>query len=149
MKKSVNFIFYVLLITAICPEQNWNRLSKQIRKKQETIMSLYIRKEDEGIDVVRKQLCTYHICRKRLDILRSLQIKNQADTIYILETEPNILSYNLESTIFTKKEILSYNCQSSNVGNCKLYKTDSLVITNKPLYSKHMLKLAIQWKLEK
>lgn len=112
-------------------------------------MSSYIPKGTEEINIVKKQLYAYYIYRKRLDILRVMQIKTQADTIYILETDPNELKYDKESTIFTRKKILSYRNLFNTKGNYNTYKTDSLIITNKPLYSRHMLKLVVQWGLEK
>lgn len=146
--KNIIFIVALLIITSSCSTQSWNKLSNQIRKRQKAIMSQSVQKSDEGMDEMEALLYAYHICRKRLDALRKLCVDTRNDTLYILETDPNVLSSDKESTIFMRQNILSYRHYSTAAEKSCKYRTDSLLISHKPLYPKYMLRQAVRWDLE-
>lgn len=151
----------ILLSFALeCPSQNWKKISKQIIKKQELAASSYIHENNKALQEDNKKRkkykvedfsSIYHIYRKRLNILERLHVNIQNDTLYILEMDPDILYHSKQSTIFTRRNILSYyhDANGENFYKHKDFEKDSLEITDKPLYPRYMLKLAIQWNLKK
>lgn len=159
MKKIIFLMITLLSVASFCYGQNWRKISKQIIKEQEMAVCSYIYGGDKKAQKKNRERkkyrkvgdfsSIYHIYRMRLNLLERLNVNTQSDTLYILEMNPGLIDHNKQSTIFTRRNILSYY---HNVdGECFYkhtdFKNDSLEITNKPLYPRYMLKLAIQWNL--
>ena len=142
MEKTIVLLIAFLAGMSSCFGQNWNRISKAIKEKQEQLYFQLTGEEYKKRETCRHcidWLQAYHVCRKRLDVLNRLHIDPMNDTIYIMES-----NFYFNSTIFTRKALVSYN---SSLRTTR-YRGIPLEITGKPLYYPYMLKLVTRWNLK-
>ncbi|WP_159436300.1 hypothetical protein [Bacteroides togonis] len=140
-------LFIILLLNTTSPifAQNWNKLSRKIKKEHKAYMEKALGKIEYDKVLDEDYPSIYHFYRKRLHVFQRLRVNPQNDTIYILETDADILNHYKTSTLYTRHNLLSYQFDSS----IKRNKKDSLSVSCKPLYSMYMLQLATQWNLDK
>lgn len=156
MKKRFFLMIVLLSIPSLSFGQSWRKISKQIIKKQEMALNPY--NEDGRPKRIKRKnkkrswkyyfLSTYHTYRIHLNLLKRMDINTKNDTLYILELLPDVAYSTTESTIFTRRKILSYSYEGHWDKHADIT-VDSLEITDKPLYPRYMLKLVIQWNLPK
>lgn len=130
-----------MLLTFLCgcATPNWSRLSKNIRREQMQMVRQY--KEAPYYFMIEDEINTYHSYRKRFDVLELLDINLQNDTIFIIETNGDLTAKNVSCTIFSRRNLLSYYEYKDHDKN------DSLVVLNKPLFTKFILKQTINWNI--
>ena len=81
-----------------------------------------------------------------LDFPNMLHYNSMNDTIYILENDEGIWDHAQYSTIFTRKDLLSYICLTPPHDK---FRRNPICIRRKPFFHQDMLKLVVKWDLKK
>ena len=150
MKKTIVLLAAFLAGMTSCFGQNWNRISKAIKEKQKEVYFQFARekynrktlKVYDAVDILQ----AYHIYRKRIDFPDMLHYNPMNDTIYILEKDEDMFFPDQFSTIFTRKDLLSYYCFASRRKN--RFRRIPMDISRESHFYPYMLKLVAKWDLE-
>ena len=117
----------LLLITMYVSGQNWNKISKDIKKKQLSMIA------SECKDINR-----YYELRKSSEFLKKMVIIPRNDTIFILQIHREI-DASLYSKIWNKSDTLSVNLDDFGI---------TTEITHEQTFTNYMMKLVSEWNFE-
>lgn len=129
MRTSIVILFvFLFMVTGNILGQNWNKIAKEIRKEQLSLLPLE-----------KRDINCYYDLRRKSDILRKMNASFMEDTIFILQTHRIVAVSCLILTVWNKKDTLSVSSDNSG---------DTFQITGNTEYTKYMMKLVSEWNME-
>jgi len=130
--RTVLFIGFLALVTNDSMCQNWNKISKEIRKVQ--------------LRVSPSQYVHWHYnLRKSSDCFNHLNIEKN-DTLFLLENENDYSSPMITLTLWNKSDTLTFdsnNCYYNTPNGGK-----NVIESNEIGFTKYMMKLVSEWNVE-
>lgn len=129
MRTRIVILFvFLFMVTGNILGQNWNKISKEIKKEQLSLLLLE-----------KRDINCYYDLRKKSNILHKMNVSFMEDTIFILQTHRVVATSCLFLTVWNKKDTLSVSSDNSG---------DTFLITANTEYTKYMMKLVSEWNME-
>jgi len=116
-----------LLITGNISSQNWDRISKKIKEKQQSTLPLE-----------KKSIINYFNLRKESSFLKCIRT-NKIDTVFVLQIHREVDVNSLYSMAWNKNDTVSVNSEDSG----KTYQ-----IKNQQAFTNHMMNLVSRWNIK-
>lgn len=126
--KTIILLGFLFLMVGNTLGQNWNKISKEIKKQQLSEVS-----------IEEKDINCYYDLRKKSDILNKMEIIPAKDTIFILQIHREVDVFNLYMMIWNNIDTLSVDSKDSG---------KTFQITNQQTFTNYMMKLVSEWNLE-
>lgn len=129
MKKIIYILFFYVLVVQCTFAQNFNIISKEIRKIQSNNPS--------DINWYSKYFINQYFYFRKITKCFDMINSDKRDTIYLLERHSDGQDLVIRSTIWNSNNILSYQSEDG--------KTVTFVFA--PIFSSYMIKLATEWNI--
>lgn len=123
-------VVFLSMVIGNIQGQNWNKISKRIRKEQLS-----------RIPLENKMINSYYVLRKESRLLQRMNLPLVGDTVFVLQTHrvPEADFYSLSSMIWNRIDTLSVGSNDSG---------KTFQVENRQAFTNYMMKLVSEWNLE-